>query len=107
MPTPVAIRLDRLARRLVIEWSDGVRSSFPWEYLRGHCPSAGESNARDSSDPLAVLNKIPNADLVQVRLVGNYAINLGWGDGHNVGIYTWEYLRQLSENSAVENSAFA
>jgi DUF971 family protein len=104
-PRPTAIRVERDKRRLVIDWSDAIRSSYPWTFLRSVCPSAGEKVAREEANPLAVLGKIPSSDLTDVRPVGNYAINLVWADGHSAGIYSWEYLRRLSDDPTVETSA--
>ena len=103
---PVKIRLDKQARQLVIEWDDGLRHRYPWTYLRAHCPSAGERVSREqpNTDPLAVLGRVPSSDVADVRMVGNYAINLTWADGHNAGIYSWEYLRSLIGPSVVEES---
>ncbi|MGL4461406.1 MAG: gamma-butyrobetaine hydroxylase-like domain-containing protein [Planctomycetia bacterium] len=102
---PVNIVSDRDQRRVVVHWSDGFRHAYPWSFLRAHCPSATERVARENANPLQVLAKIPSSDLVGVRLVGSYAIGLTWADGHAVGIYTWEYLRRLSDDPAVETLA--
>lgn len=90
--------MDRSARTLAVEWSDGVRASYPWSLLRAHCPSAGEVVAREQehSDPLAIMKKVPSDELVSVKLVGGYALGLRWADGHDAGIYTWPYLRGLT-----------
>lgn len=104
---PARIQLDRQGRLLVILWRDGTRCSYPWTFLRARCPSAGERLARESPDPLAILAKIPSHEVVDARLVGNYALSLTWGDGHNAGIYTWEYLRELSHEPEVESTAYA
>ena len=102
---PTKVRLDRPARRLIVEWTDGFRTSYPWEYLRSKCPSAGEAAAREDKNPLAVLAKVPSTELVDVRMVGVYALNLAWADGHSAGIYTWDYLRTLADSDRVETTA--
>lgn len=104
---PVNIKLDRPAKRLIITWTDGLRHSYPWSYLRANCPSAGEKVARENADPLAILNKLPSSEVTDIRMVGSYAIGFTWADGHNAGIYTWEYLRELAESDQVETSAIA
>jgi DUF971 family protein len=104
---PTKVQLDRPGRRLVVEWADGFRTSYPWSFLRAKCPSAGETTAREVSNPLAVLGKIPSAELVDVRMVGAYAINLTWADGHSAGIYTWDYLQTLAESDEVATTAIA
>lgn len=101
------IQLDRQAKRLVVLWSDAVRHSYPWSYLRANCPSAGEKVARENANPLAVLSKVPSSEVQDVRMVGNYAISFTWADGHNAGIYTWELLRKLADSDQVETAAIA
>ncbi|QDU59465.1 hypothetical protein Pan216_02930 [Planctomycetes bacterium Pan216] len=106
---PAKIQLDKVGRKLVILWSDGFRHDYPWELLRENCPSAGERTARadDSKDPLALLGSIPSSEMADLRMVGNYAICPIWADGHDVGIFTWEYLRQLATDDGVSESAIA
>ena len=106
---PVAVRLDKPARLLIIDWDDGVRCNYPWDYLRARCPSAGERVARENVDvdPLAILAAMPSHDIVELRMVGAYALNVTWADGHNAGIYTWEYLQQIADDPAVEQTALA
>lgn len=101
---PVHLRLDRSAERFEIDWDDGVRSQYPWSFLRANCPSAGEIEARQAGDPLRVLGKIPSHKIVDVRLVGSYAVNFTFADGHNAGIYTWAYLHGLRDRPEVESA---
>lgn len=103
--SPLAIRVEKAANRLVIDWSDGFRTSFPWTYLRANCPSAGERASRDDPNPLAILKSTPSSEVVAAKLVGNYALNITWADGHNAGIYTWEYLLALARDPKVERTA--
>lgn len=102
---PSRLRLDRSARQLVVDWPDGVRVSYPWTLLRANCPSAGERIARENANPLAVLGHVPSSEIVEARMVGNYAITFIWGDGHSAGIYTWSYLRALADRPGAETSA--
>lgn len=104
---PLRVQLDKNARLLVVEWPDRIQNRYTWHFLRAHCPSAGERVDRENADPLAVLGKIPSSEITEVRMVGNYAINFTWADGHNAGIYTWEYLRELATDPAVEGTAYA
>jgi len=106
---PLRIRLDKPSRSLVVDWSDGVRHTFPWPLLRSRCPSATERAARELADknPLAVLDHVPSSDLTEIRPVGNYAINLVWSDGHAAGIYTWEYLLKISGDPRVHSQGIA
>ncbi len=91
-------------RGLTIEWADGEVSYYTIALLRKHSPSADMRQLRREMDanPLAVLPAgTPVASgqgelvIVNAELVGNYAINFSFSDGHATGIYTWEYLREL------------
>lgn len=107
MPAPISprgIKLDKPSRQLHIEWTSGERTSFPWHFLRANCPSAGEKIAREEHNPLAVLGKIPSSEVADLRMVGNYALSITWADGHNAGIYTWEYLRKLSDDPRIQSA---
>ena len=87
---PVEIRRQADARVLRIEWSDGHVSEYPFAYLRGWCPCAGcQGHGRDKRFVHG------NSDLEKVSLVGRYALAPVWGDGHETGIYSYAYLRQL------------
>src|SRR5262245_15349227 len=78
---------------LRILWDDDRLSDYPFAYLRGWCPCAvcqGHGGERR-------FLHVENPQLVSVERTGNYALNLRWQDGHDTGIYTFEYLRNLSE----------
>lgn len=94
---------------LAIEWSDGEVCEYPFSLLRNACPCAqcrgGHENMR--SEPAADVFTIPliSADatrLKKVEMVGNYALNLEWADGHNYGIYEWHFLRVLCKRMKTE-----
>lgn len=84
---------------LSIGWQDGKTTNIPLKYLRDECPCAsckGETILFKTFRPPkpAVFSeemyKIKNIDVV-----GDYAIQITWKDGHNTGIYSWEYLKTL------------
>lgn len=85
-------------RRVIqITWLDGHRSSYGYEYLRWQCPCAicrGEGGVPGMLENLEKLDA-EQTELVDLGPVGNYAMNLAWRDGHNTGIYSWDYLRRL------------
>lgn len=97
--TPVDLDLQKDAG-LRVRWDDGVESYYPIAYLRRLSPSADMRELRRAmkNNPLTVL---PGAGAgAQIRaetaeLVGNYAINIAFNDGHSSGIYTWGYLRSI------------
>ena len=82
-------------------WADGTSSYFSIAYLRRMSPSADMRNLRDEmkKNPLTVLPSAPSSSgsLVaeSAELVGNYAIRIRFSDGHDTGIYSWAYLRQI------------
>jgi DUF971 family protein len=98
---PTKITLDKKAGQLVIDWSDGQICRYPLDNLREACPCVecrgGHQNMGRQSDPADILALTParSYTIENVELVGNYALQPFWDDGHHTGIYTWEYLRRL------------
>lgn len=84
--------------QLVIEWSDGLRSTYTWQQLRKNCPCAGCREEREKPpDPFRILKPEELRPLAPVSMVpvGRYAYKITWSDGHDTGIYTLEHLRTL------------
>jgi len=90
-PQPTEVRRDTAARTVHIDWSDGHHSEYPFAYLRGWCPCA--SCQGHSGDRRYV--HAENTDLQRIAPVGRYAFTFVWGDGHETGIYSYVYLREL------------
>jgi DUF971 family protein len=91
--------------RLVVEWSDGHRSTYTWQHLRDNCPCAGCREERlQPPDPLRVLKPGELAPLkpVAVTPVGYYAYRITWSDGHDAGLFTLEHLRSLCQCPACQ-----
>ena len=84
---------------LRITWDGGHESVYPLPFLRDACPCAscaGETVLfRTYTPPPPDLATPGRYELVDVRLVGAYAAQLYWADGHNTGIYTWERLIRM------------
>ena len=85
---------------LSVRWSDGHDSFYPIAYLRKMSPSAEMRELRKSmqTNPLTVLPQGAGSGGVEARdaeLVGNYAIKILFTDGHDTGIYSWSYLREI------------
>ncbi len=83
-----------------IEWSDSHHSQYELQYLRDHCPCAGCTGAhgdapapQPASSPLQLYK--PKLKIESIEPVGNYAIRIRWNDGHNTGIYSYEYFRRI------------
>jgi DUF971 family protein len=89
---PTNIVLDRTRKELRISWNDGHESMYSFEFLRANCPCAECKTTRENPDPLRFLPAL-DTNVESAQLVGNYALNIIWGDGHRYGIYSWELLR--------------
>lgn len=100
IPEPEEIRLRSVSRVLDVLFSDGSHFELPFEYLRVFSPSA-EVRGHSVGEPLLVLGK-SKVTVDRVEPVGNYAVRLFFGDGHNTGIYTWSQLYHLG--SGYENN---
>jgi len=97
---PTAVQISKSRRLLLITWPDGHKSEYPWDGLRAACPCVtcrgGHENMGLPPDPTVFdLKPAQSYELVGADLVGNYALQLLWADGHRYGLYTWEYLRGL------------
>jgi DUF971 family protein len=92
---PASIHADRAAGRLEIGWADGHRSDYDTTTLRWLCPCAfcrGEAGMPGWLDTAPTLT-VEQTRLVDVTLVGGYAICPAWADGHHTGYYTYALLR--------------
>ena len=93
--------------RLVIEWSDSVRHVLTWAALRQNCPCAGCRTEREKPPALFLIIKPEEAQPPRARSiqpVGRYAYQIEWNDGHNSGIYTFEFLRQLGQQAEEQDA---
>ena len=100
---PVKIKV-RNKKELYIEWDDKSESIISLKYLRDECPCAsckGESVLFRTYRPAQKSKETVEMYQVQnIEMAGGYAIQVAWKDGHNTGIYTWEYLKKLSEDQS-------
>ena len=92
---PVYISLHQKSRLLEIEYDNGAKFELPCEYLRVFSPSADVKGHGPGQAVLQVGKE--NVNIKEIEPVGNYAIKLIFDDGHNTGLYTWEYLYELGE----------
>ena len=100
--TPTQFNVKEQGRRLVITWQDQHVSEFDAGELRKHCPCATCNAARNERTETTELFPILSSDpgtgpkrLVGAQLVGNYAIQFTWSDGHSTGIFDFNFLRSL------------
>lgn len=94
---PTGVIADRQKRELTIEWNNGRRCTFSFAGLRMVCPcvlcQGGHENMGRPADKLLLQNaKDDELNIEAANAVGSYAIQFVWNDGHDSGIYTWEYL---------------
>lgn len=96
VPVPVELHAPRGAVVLDVVWSDGVRTSYSHRLLRGFCPCA---YCQGHQGPIRWSETAPAEDIEieEIEEVGNYAIRLGWADGHTTGIYSFAFLLALRE----------
>ena len=104
--TPLKIRVKKTEGTGVeVDWKDGHRSRWSFAWLRNACPCATchEEREKDGRAP-GVAKPKPQALLamyeapprpLEATPVGNYALRFKWNDGHQSGIYSWEYLRRV------------
>jgi len=98
MAQPTEIRLKKEPRLLVISFDDGNEFEYTFEYLRVHSPSAevrghgpGQETLQHGKEHVAIVNVEP---------VGHYAVRLVFDDGHDSGLYNWQYLYELGRDMA-------
>ncbi len=96
MPTPTEIILHQKTRNLELAFDDGARFQLPFEFLRVMSPSAEVRGHGPGQEVLQVGKK--DVILTEIEPVGSYAIKLTFDDGHDSGLYTWDYLHQLGSS---------
>ena len=114
-PKHIDVKKDR---GVTIEWEDGSTSYFSVAYLRKWSPSAEARELREQleKNPLAILPDSAQSDgrpltIEHAEFVGHYAIQFRFSDGHETGIYSWTYLREIdpaaesANDKAPENTA--
>jgi DUF971 family protein len=90
---PTEIKLRTRSRLLEVAFADGSRFELPFEYLRVFSPSA-EVKGHAPGQEVLVTGK-EAVGIRAVEPVGQYAVKLVFDDGHDTGLYTWKYLREL------------
>ena len=95
---PVEVRLKQAEKLLEVEFDNGVRFSFPAEYLRVESPSAEVQGHGPSQKQLVHGRR--HVGILSLEPVGNYALRISFDDLHDTGIYSWSYLYELGEEQA-------
>ena len=92
-PVPTGLTVHNKSRVLDIEFNDGASFSIPFELLRVYSPSAEVMGHGPGQEVLQVGKR--EVGIAGIEPVGNYAVQPTFSDGHNTGIFTWEYLYKL------------
>ncbi len=92
-PWPTELRLDKEKRTLTVSFDSGETFALPAEYLRVESPSA-EVQGHNPADKQIVTGK-QRVKIEAIEPVGNYAVRLVFDDGHNSGLYSWDWLHML------------
>jgi DUF971 family protein len=95
-PRPVEIKLHQVSRMLEISFDDGKSYHLPCEYLRVYSPSA-EVRGHGPGQEVLQEGKM-EVEITAIEPVGHYAVKLVFSDGHDTGLYSWDYLYSLGEN---------
>jgi DUF971 family protein len=93
---PTEITLHQQSKHLEIAFGDGARYRLPYEFLRVHSPSAEVRGHGPGQEVLQTGKK--NVAVRDIQPVGSYALKIAFDDGHDSGLYTWEYLYNLGKH---------
>jgi DUF971 family protein len=92
--------VQAIGNELAIAWSDGQESYLSLDFLRRACPCAacgGEPDVLGNIVRPRVSYSARSFELLSWNFIGGYAIQPRWADGHDTGIYSYQYLRRLAE----------
>jgi len=92
---PVEIKLHQRSKVLELVFDDDYECNLTCEYLRVHSPSAEVQGHGPGQDILQVGKEAVN--ITELEPVGHYAVKIHFDDGHDTGLYTWEYLYELGQ----------
>ena len=95
-PWPTEIRLKKDRQHLTISFDDGGELSFDAEFLRVHSPSAEVQG--HSPEQRRIVPGKRNVTITAIDPIGNYAVRITFDDGHNTGLFSWDYFRTLAAN---------
>lgn len=95
-PWPTELTFQRGARALAIAFDDGARFEIPFELLRVESPSA---EVQGHGGRKIVVTGKANVGVNDALPVGRYAVRLVFDDGHETGIYSWDYLYELGRRA--------
>jgi DUF971 family protein len=91
-------RIEAIGTEIAIIWPDGIEQYLPMEKLRAWSPSAENTGERDLVGRVyggTDQTEFPGVTVTAWQIVGAYAVQFTFSDGHNTGIYTFDFLRGL------------
>ena len=103
-PWPVELRVDKPKTMLTISYDDGETFRLPAEYLRVESPSA-EVQGHAPEQKVLVTGK-EQVRIAALERVGNYAVRIVFDDGHDTGLFSWDYLHELGREHAARWQAY-
>jgi len=103
-PWPIELRLDAAKTTLWITFDSGEIFELPAEYLRIESPSAEVQGHAPSQKQIMAGKR--HVQITNLEPVGNYAVRILFDDGHDTGLYSWDYLQDLGRNRGAKWSAY-
>ncbi len=103
-PWPAELRFNKARAELLIRFDDGAEFTLPYELLRVESPSAETKGHGPETPPPP--EKKRHVGITGAEPVGRYALRIRFSDGHDTGLYTWAYLRELAEQKDRRMSAY-
>ena len=94
------LNIQPIGDELAIAWNDGSETYIPLKFLREHCPCAacgGEPDVMGKVEKPEVTHTPASFRLRSHQLIGGYAFQPTWEDGHNTGLYPFPYLKRIEE----------
>ena len=103
-PWPIELRLDPSKAALTVTFDDGEHFALRAEYLRVESPSAEVQG--HGPDQKQIVRGKQDVKITALEPVGNYAVRILFDDGHDTGLYSWDYLHQLGREQAKRWAAY-
>ena len=95
---PIELRVSNDRRQLLVTWNNGDSFELTAELLRTMSPSAELRKQKLEYNVIA--SDKCSVSILSMTLIGNYAVRISFDDCHDTGIFTWQYLRELSDNES-------
>ncbi|MEQ1766556.1 MAG: DUF971 domain-containing protein [Methylotenera sp.] len=95
-PRPTDIRLHQASRLLEVKFDNNTECKLSCEFLRVYSPSAEVKGHGPGQETLQIGKE--DVNITAIEPVGNYAVKLTFSDGHNTGLYSWDYLYDIAQN---------